>query len=65
MGKEGMATHSLSSFNEAKEIRILASMLESQNTIKTFFGENEKTPTHDGFFELASKEGIPKKQFIK
>ena len=40
----GMKTHSDSSFNESKEVSILKLLLESKKSIKTFFGENEKTP---------------------
>lgn len=61
----GMKTHSDSSFNESKEISILKLLLESKKSIKTFFGENEKTPNHDGFFELVNTDTKqPKKQFI-
>lgn len=61
----GMKTHSDSSFDESKEISILKTLLESKNSIKTFFGENEKTPNHDGFFELVNTDTKqPKKQFI-
>ena len=63
-----MATHSQSSFDDTKGVGILKEILESKNTIKTFFGENDKTPNHDGFFELIDInnkiQGIPKKQFI-
>lgn len=60
-----MKTHSDSSFNESKEISILKMRLESNKSIKTFFGENEKTPNHDGFFELVNTNTRePKKQFI-
>ena len=61
----GMKTHSDSSFNESKEVSILKLLLESKKSIKTFFGENEKTPNHDGFFELVNTDTKqPKKQFI-
>ena len=61
----GMKTHSDSSFYETKEVTILKDLLESKKSIKTFFGENEKTPNHDGFFELVNKDTRqPKKQFI-
>lgn len=61
----GMKTHSDSSFNESKEVSILKLLLESKKSIKTFFGENEKTPNHDGFFELVNTDTRqPKKQFI-
>ena len=49
----------------APGISILKTLLESKNSIKTFFGENEKTPNHDGFFELVNTDTKqPKKQFI-
>ena len=68
MKNVGMATHSQSSFDDTKGVGILKEILESKNTIKTFFGENDKTPNHDGFFELIDInnkiQGIPKKQFI-
>lgn len=61
----GMKTHSDSSFDETKELVILRSLLESKKNIKTFFGENEKTPNHDGFFELVDMDTKqPKKQFV-
>ncbi len=59
-----MAKHSESSFDEAKEIRILSEILESNHKIKTFFKENDRTPNHDGNFELVESDGEPKKQFI-
>ncbi len=68
MESKGMATHSISSFNESKAVEILKQFLECKNTIKTFFGENDRTPNHDGFFELIDTSnktfGTPKKQFI-
>lgn len=64
MKKPGMATHSESSFNEAREIRILESRLEEKKSIKTFFKENDRTPNYDGTFELVGEAGTPKKQFI-
>lgn len=60
----GMSTHSIESFDETKAVSILKNFLESQRTIKTFFGENEKTPNHDGFFELINRQNLPQKQFI-
>lgn len=54
--KLGMAQHSKSSFDEAKEIRIVEELLESHRAVKTFFSENDKTPNHDGFFELVENE---------
>jgi len=59
-----MSTHSDVSFDESEVNRILSGLLESQRTIKTFFGENDKTPNHDGFFEMIGQDGIPQKQFI-
>lgn len=60
----GMSKHANSSFDEAKAVRILAKSLESSQMIKTFFLENDRTPNYDGSFELISKSGEPKKQFI-
>jgi len=60
-----MKTHSDSSFDESKAISTLKELLESNGNIKAFFGENDKTPNHDGFFELVnSNTKQPKKQFI-
>ena len=59
-----MATHSDGSFSEAKAIRILSDKLEEHGSIKTFFKENDRTPNHDGFFELVDENKMPKKQFI-
>ncbi len=59
-----MATHSTSSFDESEEVRILSGFLESKRTIKTFFKENDRTPNHDGNFELINDDKTPKKQFI-
>lgn len=59
-----MAKHSESAFDEAKEVRILSDVLESTHKIKTFFKENDRTPNHDGNFELVTNDGEPKKQFI-
>ena len=64
MKKAGMSTHSFESFNESEAINILSSVLEANKTIKTFFGENDRTPNHDGFLELVSHDMSPKKQFI-
>ena len=64
MAKAGMATHSISSFNESKEIRILSEFLEAKHTVKTFFKENDRTPNYDGSFELVNDELEPQKQFI-
>ena len=49
MKNVGMATHSQSSFDDTKGVGILKEILESKNTIKTFFGENDKTPNHRSF----------------
>lgn len=64
MGKRLISTHSIESFDETDAVNFLKQTLESKHTIKTFFGENEKTPNHDGFFELVDEELTPKKQFI-
>lgn len=60
----GMSIHSIESFDEAKAIKLLKDVLESEHTIKTFFGENDRTPNHDGFFELVDHTLAPRKQFI-
>ncbi len=62
--RKRMAKHSISSFDEADAIRILSDALESTHKIKTFFKENDRTPNHDGNFELLSKNKEPQKQFI-
>ena len=59
-----LAKHSISAFHEAKAVRILENLLEERCKIKTFFSENDKTPNHDGFFELLGEDGKPEKQFI-
>ncbi len=59
-----MATHSESAFNESKEVNILSGLLESKRKIKTFFKENDRTPNHDGNFEIVNDDATPKKQFI-
>ncbi len=59
-----MATHSTTSFDESEEVRILSGFLESKRAIKTFFKENDRTPNHDGNFELINDDKTPKKQFI-
>lgn len=64
MRKPGMSIHSEASFNESEAVGILKSTLESKHTIKTYFGENDRTPNHDGFFELTGPNQPPKKQFI-
>ena len=64
MSKPGMSIHSIESFNESEEINLLSSVLEAKHTIKTFFSANDRTPNHDGFFELVSSDLSPKKQFI-
>lgn len=60
----GISIHSIESFDETDAINILKQALESNHTIKTFFGENDKTPNHDGFFELVDHTLTPRKQFI-
>ena len=64
MKRTGMSIHSPESFNESEGINILSSVLESKHTIKTYFSANDRTPNHDGFFELTSDNSPPKKQFI-
>lgn len=64
MSKPGMSIHSIESFNESEEINLLSSVLEAKHTIKTFFSANDRTPNHDGFFELVSSDLSPKKQFV-
>lgn len=59
-----MSIHSIESFNETEAVNFLKQVLESTHTIKTFFGENDKTPNHDGFFELINDKMEPRKQFI-
>ncbi len=60
----GISKHSDSSFDEAVAIRLLSNELEKTRKIKTFFSENDKTPNHDGYFELVNQVGEPFKQFI-
>ncbi|MGN0179141.1 MAG: hypothetical protein ACI4DY_06845, partial [Monoglobaceae bacterium] len=64
MRKARMATHSTTAFDESEEVRILAGVLESKRKIKTFFKENDRTPNHDGNFEITNDDKTPKKQFI-
>lgn len=60
-----MAKHSKTAYDESEAIRDLSSFLENGHKIKTFFSENDRTPNHDGFFELCNNvEDEPKKQFI-
>lgn len=59
-----MATHSTTAFDESEEVRILSGVLESKRKIKTFFKENDRTPNHDGNFEIINDDCTPKKQFI-
>lgn len=59
-----MSIHSIESFDESESIKLLKDVLESKHTIKIFFGDNEKTPNHDGFFELVDSTLAPRKQFI-
>lgn len=60
----GMSIHSIESFNETDAVNLLKQTLESNRTIKTFFWENDRTPNHDGFFELIDQKLAPRKQFI-
>ena len=67
--KTGMATHSTSAFNESEVIRFLTAILEKERMAKAFFSDNDKTPNHDGFFEILNNKTNdankpPKKQFI-
>lgn len=64
MAHVGMARHSKSSFDEAKEVRLLGQFLEQKNTIKTFFKECDRTPNYDGSMELVDGDGIPVKKFV-
>lgn len=64
MSNSTIAKHSKAAFDESKSIRILSGLLESTGEIKTFFGENDKTPNYDGSFELVNDEQEPVKQFI-
>ena len=64
MKKPGMAIHSDSSFQDAEAVFYLSRVLESKQSIKTFFSANDKTPNHDGFFELVGPDSAPRKQFI-
>ncbi|MCQ4021761.1 MULTISPECIES: hypothetical protein [unclassified Ruminococcus] len=64
MSNLGMSKHDITAFNESDAINLLSKTLESNHTIKTFFSANDKTPNHDGFFELVDEEHTPKKQFI-
>ena len=61
MKRAGMATHAVSTINEGKAIRILSDFLESENKIKTFFKENDRTPNYDGSFEIINDDATPKK----
>lgn len=64
MSNSTIAKHSKAAFDESKSIRILSGLLEATGEIKTFFGENDKTPNYDGSFELVNNEQEPVKQFI-
>ena len=64
MSNPGMSKHDIAAFNETDSVTMLTRALEANHTIKTFFGANDKTPNHDGFFELVDEEQTPKKQFI-
>lgn len=64
MSNSTIAKHSKAAFDESKSIRILSGLLESTGEIKTFFGENDKTPNYDGSFELVNDAQEPVKQFI-
>lgn len=60
----GMARHDKSSFNEGKAVRLLAQFLEQNDTIKTIFKDNDRTPNYDGSMELVEEDGTPIKKFI-
>lgn len=62
--KSNLGKHTKNSFIEAKAIRILSEFIEEGGNVKTFFNENDKTPNHDGFFEILESDNAPKKQFI-
>ena len=62
--KSNLGKHTKNSFIEAKAIRILSEFIEEGGNAKTFFNENDKTPNHDGFFEILGSDNAPKKQFI-
>lgn len=64
MSNSMISKHSKSAFDESESITILKGLLESTREIKTFFGENDRTPNYDGTFELINQEGEPVKQFI-
>lgn len=66
MGKMvGMAGYADSVFSESNSINILEELLESKKRIKTHFGEGDKVPNHDGYFELLRNESEkrPKRRF--
>lgn len=64
MSNSMISKHSKTAFDESESITILKGLLESTREIKTFFGENDRTPNYDGTFELINQEGEPVKQFI-
>lgn len=64
MSNSMISKHSKSAFDESESITILKGLLESTREIKTFFGENDRTPNYDGTFELVNNECEPVKQFI-
>ena len=64
MSNSVISKHSKSAFDESESITILKGLLESTREIKTFFGENDRTPNYDGTFELVNNECEPVKQFI-
>ena len=63
--KAGMAGYADSVFSESNSINILKELLESKKRIKTHFGEGDKVPNHDGYFELLRNEPEkrPKRRF--
>ena len=62
--RKGISRHAESAFDESRAVRILSEKLEEGRRIRTFFRENDRTPNHDGFFELVTEDGVPRKQFI-
>lgn len=66
MGKKAdMAGYADSTFSESNSITTLKNLLESNKRIKTNFGEGDRAPNHDGYFELLRNEPEkrPKRKF--
>ncbi len=51
-------------FDDAHSVRLLSSILERHNLIKTAFLEQDKTPNTDGYFTILTEDGTPIKVFI-